>query len=119
VLDRTAPRFLALPMLALGVLAAAAGLLSAGRRVERSRYRPDHWRWPELAVAASGITVGALGWWVGAHQVLLAYPIPTGMPRISGVSLLGIGIALLGAFCAPPVRSAYVAPAVAAQELAA
>ena len=119
VLDRTAPRFLAMPMLALGVLAAAAGLLSAGRRVERSRYRPDHWRWPELAVAASGIIVGALGWWVGAHQVLLAYPAPTGMPRISGVSLLGIGIALLGAFCSPPVRSAHAAPATVAHELAA
>lgn len=118
VLDRTAPRYLALPMLALGVLAAAAGLLSAGRRVERSRYRADHWHWPELAVAASGVTVGALGWWVGAHQVLLAYPGLTGMPRVSGVSLLGIGVALLGALCSPPVRSSYAVPAVA-HELAA
>ena len=33
VLDRTAPRLLALPMLALGVAAAVAGLRSAGRRV--------------------------------------------------------------------------------------
>ena len=35
------------------------------------------------------------------------------------LDLLGIAIALLGAFCSPPVRSAYVTPAVAAQELAA
>ena len=55
VLDTTAPRFLALPMLALGVLAAVAGLLSAGRRVERTRYRPDPWRWPELAVVGLGL----------------------------------------------------------------
>src|SRR5690606_10560566 len=44
VLDTTAPRWLAVPMLLLGAGAAAAGLFSAGRRVERSRYRPDRWR---------------------------------------------------------------------------
>ena len=58
VLDLTAPRYLAAPMLALGVLLAAVGLWSAGRQVQRTRYRPDTWRWPEFAVIASGFLAG-------------------------------------------------------------
>ncbi len=50
VLDHTAPRVLAGPMLASGALVAVGGLRRAGRRVQRTRYRPDRWRWPELAV---------------------------------------------------------------------
>ncbi|MGA9716175.1 MAG: energy-coupling factor transporter transmembrane component T, partial [Aeromicrobium sp.] len=41
LLDRTAPRWLVLPCLVAGVLVAAAGLVSAGRRVQQTRYRPD------------------------------------------------------------------------------
>ena len=48
-LDPTAPRVLALPMLGAGVVVAVLGLVSAGRRVQRTRYRPDPWRTPELA----------------------------------------------------------------------
>ena len=54
-LDHTAPRLLATPMLLLGVAAAVAGLVLAGRRVGRTRYRPDPWRWPEFVVMLSGI----------------------------------------------------------------
>ncbi len=104
VLDTTAPRVLALPMLGLGVAAAAAGLLSAGRRVERSRYRPDPWRWPELAVIASGVAVGALGWWVNAHQPLVAYPSLDAFPPVSGAALMIAVVGLLGPLCSPPPR---------------
>ena len=55
VLDRTAPRVLALPMLAVGVVAAFLGLVGAGSRVTRSRYRPDPWRLPEWLVLGSGV----------------------------------------------------------------
>jgi len=106
VLDTTAPRLLALPMLGLGVAAAVAGLLSAGRRVDRTRYRPDPWRWPELAVVASGVAVGALGWWLGAHQVEVAYPALDALPPVSGAGLLLAGVALLGPLCSPPPRLA-------------
>jgi energy-coupling factor transport system permease protein len=119
VLDRTAPRYLALPMLGVGTAAAVAGLLASGRRVQRSRYRPDHWHWPELVVAASGLVTGALGWWVAAHQPLLALPALDSLPRISPVALLGGVVALLGALCAPPPATAYQAPAALPQELAA
>jgi energy-coupling factor transport system permease protein len=102
VLDRTAPRVLALPMLAFGVATAAAGLFNAGRKVQRTRYRPDRWRWPELAAASSGSVVAALGWWMNRHQLEVAYPALTSFPPVSAVALLAAAIGLLGALCAPP-----------------
>lgn len=116
VLDHTAPRILALPMLGLGVVAAFAGLRSAGRRVERTRYRPDPWRWPELAVVASGLLVAGIGWWVSEHQILVAYPPLDAFPTLSVAALAaGVG-ALLGALCSPPAaRSNAAGPVVPAR----
>lgn len=101
VLDQTTPRWLALPMLALGGLAAIGGLASAGRRVQRTRYRPDRWRWPELAVVASGIACGALGVWVAAHDLVAAYPSVTSTPGVSPLALAAVLVALVGPWCAP------------------
>jgi energy-coupling factor transport system permease protein len=115
VLDTTVPRLLALPMLVVGVVAAGAGLLSAGRRVERTRYRPDPWRWPELAVAASGVAVGAVGWWMNRHQIDVAYPALTAFPPVSAVALLGAAVGLLGALCSPPPSRPFAAPLVPAR----
>jgi len=112
VLDTTAPRYLALPMLAVGVLTAGAGLASAGRRVERTRYRPDTWRWPEVAVAGSGVLVGAAGWWLSHHQMLVAYPALDAMPPVSAAALLAAALGLLGALCSPlPARPVSAPPA--------
>jgi energy-coupling factor transport system permease protein len=102
VLDRTAPRWLALPMLALGALGALSGLLSAGRRVQRSRYRPDPWRWPELAVVAGGLATALLLRWVATSQPAIAFPALTVVPTVSGVALLAVLTALAGGLCAPP-----------------
>jgi energy-coupling factor transport system permease protein len=102
VLDSTAPRYLALPMLAVGVLAAGAGMFSAGRRVQRTRYRPDPWRWPELAVMASGVAVATVGWWLNHHQVSVVYPVLDAVPPVSGAALLAAAVGLLGALCSPP-----------------
>lgn len=110
VLDHTAPRILALPMLALGVVAAFAGLRSAGRRVERTRYRPDPWSWPELAVVASGLLAAVLGWWVSGHQILVAYPPLDAFPTLSVAALATGAVALLGALCSPPPARSAVAP---------
>jgi energy-coupling factor transport system permease protein len=102
VLDTTAPRLLAVPMLAVGVALASAGLVSAGRRVRRTRYRPDRWRWPELAVACSGVATGVLGWWLAGHDLSVAYPGVAVVPVLSSAVLVAAGIALGGAVCAPP-----------------
>ncbi len=101
LLDKTAPRMLALPMLLAGVVVAVAGLVNAGRRVQRTRYRPDRWRWPELAVIATGVLVAAAGWWVNRHQVPIAYPDLSVAPEIS-LAALGAGLAgALAAVVAP------------------
>lgn len=107
-LDTTTPRFLALPMLALGVAAAAAGLMTAGRRVERTRYRPDHWRWPELVVVASGMFAGVAGWWMSRYQMDIAYPSLSELPQISGLALGAAAVAVLGALCSPPPARPHV-----------
>lgn len=106
VLDTTAPRVLALPMLGLGLAAAVAGLLSAGRRVERTRYRPDPWQWPEVAVVASGALVGVIGWWISRHQVAVAYPALDAVPTISAAALLLAVVGLAGPLLTPTPRLA-------------
>ena len=103
-LDHTAPRVLATPMLALGVVAAVAGLATAGRRVARSAYRPDKWLWPEFAVMACGIATGAVGWWVAGHQIFIAYPDLTSFPQVTLIALLGSMIGLAAAAIAPEPR---------------
>ena len=108
VLDRTAPRILALPMLAVGVVAAVAGLRSAGRRVERTRYRPDPWGPPELAVVAAGVLVAALGWWISGHQIAVAYPPLDAFPTLSAAALAAGAVALLGALCSPQAARSLV-----------
>lgn len=102
VLDQTAPRWLALPMLALGVLAAVAGIASAGRRVHRTRYRADRWQAPELAVVASGLAVAVALWWVNGRQVLVAYPDQSVVPTVSLVSLFGVLVGAAAAVASPP-----------------
>lgn len=104
VLDTTAPRWLALPMLALGLALAAAGLRSAGRRAERTTYRPDPWRWPESGVVVAGLAAGVACWWVGREQPLLAHPDLTSVPSVSPVALLGVLVALAPAVVAPQPR---------------
>jgi energy-coupling factor transport system permease protein len=105
VLDRSVPRLLGTPMLVLGVAAAVAGLLSAGRRVGRTRYRPDPWRWPEFAVMASGVATGVVLQWVSAHQLVVAYPDLVSFPQVTLVALVGSLIGLLAAVAAPEPRS--------------
>ncbi|GHJ57900.1 cobalt ABC transporter permease [Nocardioides sp. OK12] len=101
LLDTTAPRVLALPMLGLGVVLAVAGLATAGQRVERTRYRPDRWRWPDLVVALSGVGAGALGLWVAREQLAIAHPPLDGVPTVSAAVLLATGLALAGGLAAP------------------
>lgn len=110
VLDATAPRWLAAPMLVGGVAVAVVGLVSAGRRVQRSRYRPDTWQVAEVLVALSGAAVGTLVWWTGRQDVLVAHPGVDAVPAVSLTALLGVLLGLLPAVVAPPPRHA-LAPA--------
>jgi energy-coupling factor transport system permease protein len=100
-LDQTTPAWLGRPMLLLGVLVSVLAVRMAGRRVVRTRYRPDRWRWPELVVAFSGVVVGAAGWWVSRHQLDVAYPSLTVSPTISTIALVAVVGAVAGALCSP------------------
>lgn len=103
-LDHTVPRLLAMPMLVVGVVAAVAGLVTAGRRVGRSTYRPDPWLWPEFGVMLSGIATAFVGWWVSGHQLPVAYPDLSTFPEVTLVALLGSVLGLLAAAIAPEPR---------------
>jgi energy-coupling factor transport system permease protein len=48
--------------------------------------------------------VGAVGWWVSGHQVLVAYPDLTSFPRVSALALVGACAGLAAAACAPDPR---------------
>ncbi len=104
VLDATTPRALGLPMLAVGMALAAMGFLLAGRRVQRTRYRPDPWRGPEWAVTTCGLVVAVAMVVIGhadpaaldATLDLLAWP---ALPAAAAVAIL---VGVLPAWLAPP-----------------
>ncbi len=85
-----------------GLLLAVAGLVSAGRRVERTRYRADRWRWPEIAVVASGLVVARLGLLLASDQVPVAYPALDSVPTMTLLALVAPLVGLVAAIAAPP-----------------
>jgi len=111
-LDPTAPRILALPMLGAGVVVAVLGLASAGRRVQRTRYRPDPWQGAELLTVGVGIVVAGLGWYVGHTQVAVAYP---GVDIAPYLSPLALAVGLLGTL--PAVATPVPATALTRSDL--
>ncbi|WP_051485396.1 energy-coupling factor transporter transmembrane component T family protein [Nocardioides sp. J54] len=102
MLDSTAPRLLALPMLAAGMAVALAGFVSAGRRVERTRYRPDRWRLPELVVVASGVVTGAGLWALARWDTSVAHPGVLAVPAVTVPALLAVLAAVVPVWVAPP-----------------
>ena len=102
VLDQTAPRILALPMLGLGVLTALLGLLGAGGRVRASRYRPDPWLAAEWVVLAAGVTTATIGVLTAHRDVALAYPALTTWPQLGAAHLAAAAVALAGGMLSPP-----------------
>jgi energy-coupling factor transport system permease protein len=100
-----------------------AGLVLGGRRVSRSQYRPDPWRWPEWAVAGCGVV----------SAVVLSVPLgydpaalnpdfyPLHWPPLPLLPTAAILVAALAAVAAPPpppaMSSAEQRPPVPAREL--
>ena len=56
--------------------------------MQRTRYRPDPWRTPELVTVGIGLAVAVLGWYVGHTQVVVAYPGVDVMPYLSPLALV-------------------------------
>ncbi|MEP6798639.1 MAG: energy-coupling factor transporter transmembrane component T [Lapillicoccus sp.] len=109
-LDGTTPRILAGPMLLLGVLLALVGFLLAGRRVERSRYRPDQWHLAEVLTAASGIAVAGLVLGSsGADPTALNPSLSDlSLPLLAWGPLGAVLLGLLPAWATPPPASPFV-----------
>ena len=102
LLDHTAPRWLASPMLVLGLAAAVAGFVSAGFRVHRTRYRPDRWRTPELLVAASGLAGAVLTYTVLSDDLTVLHPGVDAAPLVTTTALLAVLVGAVAAVAAPP-----------------
>lgn len=102
VLDTTAPRVLAGPMLVLGAVLAVAGLRAAGRRVSRSRYRPERWRAAETATVACGAATAALVWGTARADLVAVHPGVQAWPTVTLPLLLAVVVAALPAWVTPP-----------------
>lgn len=102
LLDGTSPAWLGVPVLAVGLVAAVAGSVLAGRRVRRSRYRPDRWGSTETLVAgcgvvAAGLLVAATSTDPAALDPSLS---PLGWPALPPVALLCAAVAAAPALLA-------------------
>lgn len=99
---------LGLPIIAVAIALCAVGLAVGGRRMQRSRYRPDRWGTQEWAILGSGVAV------VGAMALANALSVPgmrvsfqpLTMPQLPLLPVAGILVAALPAFIAPARRSA-------------
>ncbi len=94
----------AVPLLVAGLAAAVVGVVLAGRRGVRTRYRPDPWRRPEWLVAGSGVLAGVV-----AVAVSLADPValvgqysPLAWPQLPLAAAAAVLAALLPGAVAPP-----------------
>lgn len=105
LLDSTAPRHLGLPMVLGGVAVGWGGVVLSGRRVVRSRYRPDPFGSAEWAVAGVGILVAAVVITVSAVDPVDLFPSlqPLSWPSLPVVPTLVIAFGALPAWLAPPV----------------
>jgi energy-coupling factor transport system permease protein len=105
LLDATAPRVLAWPMLVLGLAAAGVGFAAAGRRVQRTRYRPPRWHVADVATAGTGVAVAVLMAVAGHARLDVLLPDPSAVPPLSALSLAAVLLGVLPAFLTPlPVQ---------------
>ncbi len=108
LLDDTSPVLIGVPLFGAGLALAVAGLVLGARRVSRTRYRPDRWRAPEVAIAASGLVAaaatlltGALGSVALGSLDLVPAVVPLQAPRLPLLPAAGILLALAPALIAP------------------
>jgi energy-coupling factor transport system permease protein len=104
LLDAGSPPLLGLPLLGLGLMLAGAGTVSAGRMVQRTRYRPDPWALAEWVTVAAGATAAVTTIIVGVldPEALIAPVVPLAWPTLPVLPALGILVGLVPAVVTPP-----------------
>jgi energy-coupling factor transport system permease protein len=113
LLDAGTPGALALPLLGIGVAAGVVGMLLAGRRSIRTRYRPDPWALPEWLTAISGLVpaTALIALSLTDPRSLLGQTSPLTWPSLPVAAALAIGVALLPGLVTPRPPGIAVAPA--------
>ncbi|MET8687827.1 energy-coupling factor transporter transmembrane component T [Streptomyces sp. NPDC004732] len=101
-----------LPALAVGLLAALAGLRLGGRRSVRTRYRPDPWGVRAWLVAGSGVAVAGLMIWAASYDPAALHPgvVPLTAPTLPLWPAAAVLLGLLPAFVAPVPADSPASP---------
>jgi len=104
LMDPGAGMWLGPAALVAGGTGCAVGLAVGGRRVRRSRYRPDPWRWPEWVVAGCGLVpaVVLIAGWGASATGLAPSTDPLGWPTLPFLPAAAIVVAAVAAVAAPP-----------------
>ncbi|MCK1798385.1 energy-coupling factor transporter transmembrane protein EcfT [Streptomyces sp. XM4193] len=104
VMDSSTPVYMGGPLLVAGLAVAVVGFLLGGRRVRRSRYRPDGWRAGELLVVGAGLGTGALMYLTTRVDPANLYPSlsPLSWPEVSLLPAVAVLLGVLPAWLAPP-----------------
>lgn len=85
-------------LLGVGMAMAVAGIVMAGQRVPRTRYRPDPWGWPETVTAASGMAAGLAVLATSTKSITL----PLSWPALPLAATAALLLAALPAWLTPP-----------------
>lgn len=114
LLDPTVPRAVGISGFAAGTALCVSGLVLGGRRVSRTRYRPDRWLWSEWVVAGSGIAGAVLfclhlGYDPAALNPAVGSPLQ--WPPLPLLPAMASLVPALAAIAAPPVLAAPAATA--------
>ena len=107
LLDSTVPRYLGLPLLLGGAAVGWVGVVLSGRRVPRTRYRPDPWARAEWSVAGVGLFVATVVVAIGTIDPTALVPAlqPLRWPGAGLAPMLAILVGVLPAWLAPPAQS--------------
>ena len=105
LLDPTVPPGVGIGGFAAGAVLSSAGLVLGGRRVSRSRYRPDPWRWPESVVAGSGLACAVVLCANVGYNPAALNPGPLQWPALPVLPALAILLTAVAAVAAPPVTA--------------